>query len=43
MIRILVDPLGLARGGYIVVVQDTRGRFASEGAWEPWTFEADDG
>ena len=26
MIRLLVDPLGLARGGYIVVVQDTRGR-----------------
>jgi uncharacterized protein len=42
-IRMLIDPLGLARGGYIVVVQDTRGRFASEGDWEPWTFEADDG
>jgi uncharacterized protein len=42
-IRMLIDPLGLARGGYIVIVQDTRGRFASEGDWEPWTFEADDG
>ncbi len=42
-IRMLIDPLGLARGGYIVVVQDTRGRFASEGDWEPWTFEATDG
>lgn len=42
-VRMLIDPLGLARGGYIVVVQDTRGRFASEGDWEPWTFEATDG
>jgi putative CocE/NonD family hydrolase len=42
-VRMLIDPLGLARGGYIVVVQDTRGRFASEGDWEPWTFEAPDG
>jgi putative CocE/NonD family hydrolase len=38
-----LDPLGLARRGFLVVVQDTRGRFASEGDWEPWTFEADDG
>jgi putative CocE/NonD family hydrolase len=40
MIRLLVDPLGLARGGYIVVVQDTRGRFVFEVDWEPLTFEA---
>jgi uncharacterized protein len=43
LMRLIVDPLGLARGGFIVVVQDTRGRFASEGDWEPWTFEADNG
>jgi hypothetical protein len=43
LIRMTIDPLGMARGGYIVVVQDTRGCFASEGDWEPWTFEADDG
>jgi uncharacterized protein len=43
LIRMTIDPLGMARGDYIVVVQDTRGRFASEGDWEPWTFEADDG
>jgi uncharacterized protein len=43
MLRNLIDPLGMSRGGYIVVVQDTRGRFTSEGEWEPWTFEADDG
>ncbi|WP_029112056.1 CocE/NonD family hydrolase [Mycobacterium sp. URHB0044] len=42
-LRTLIDPLGMASGGYLVVVQDTRGRFASEGNWEPWTFEADDG
>ena len=42
-IRLAVDPLGMARGGYIVVVQDTRGRFASDGDWEPGTFEAFDG
>jgi putative CocE/NonD family hydrolase len=42
-LRMIIDPLGMARGGYLVVVQDTRGRFASDGDWEPWTFEADDG
>ncbi|MEU6228985.1 CocE/NonD family hydrolase [Streptomyces sp. NPDC047042] len=39
----LLDPMGMASKGTIVVVQDTRGRFASEGDWEPWTFESDDG
>ncbi|MEV0642378.1 CocE/NonD family hydrolase [Streptomyces sp. NPDC050619] len=39
----LLDPLALARSGFIVVMQDTRGRYASEGEWEPWTYEADDG
>jgi putative CocE/NonD family hydrolase len=43
MMLAFLNPLGLARQGYIVVLQDTRGRFASEGEWEPWTFEADDG
>ncbi|MGI5130005.1 CocE/NonD family hydrolase [Pseudonocardia sp. CA-107938] len=38
-----VDPVGKARNGFIVVIQDTRGRFASDGDWEPWTFESDDG
>ncbi|GGF14850.1 CocE/NonD family hydrolase [Subtercola lobariae] len=32
-----------ARRGYIVVIQDTRGRFASEGEWLPWAFEREDG
>ncbi|WP_255345574.1 CocE/NonD family hydrolase [Streptomyces chartreusis] len=39
----MLDPLGLARDGFIVVIQDTRGRFASEGDWEPWTYEEADG
>jgi putative CocE/NonD family hydrolase len=33
---------GAARG-YIVVVQDVRGRFASEGEWYPFKHETDDG
>jgi putative CocE/NonD family hydrolase len=32
-----------ARRGYIVVVQDTRGRFTSEGEWLPFLHERDDG
>nr|WP_269066339.1 CocE/NonD family hydrolase [Streptomyces spinoverrucosus] len=27
----------------MVVIQDTRGRFASEGEWEPFTYEESDG
>ncbi|WP_413801162.1 CocE/NonD family hydrolase [Streptomyces iranensis] len=40
-----LEMVGLARSGFIVVVQDTRGRFASDGesTWEPWTYEGDDG
>jgi uncharacterized protein len=38
-----LDPLGMAKRGFMVVVQDTRGRFASEGEWEPWTHEESDG
>ncbi len=29
--------------GYVVAVQDCRGRFASEGKWKPFIFEAQDG
>ncbi|MFN0167591.1 MAG: CocE/NonD family hydrolase [Bryobacteraceae bacterium] len=32
-----------AQRGYAVVVQDTRGRFESEGAWDPFRNEAKDG
>lgn len=32
-----------ASHGYLTVVQDTRGRFGSEGAWYPFVYEARDG
>ncbi len=35
--------IGFAQRGYAVVVQDTRGRFESEGAWDPFRNEANDG
>jgi len=38
-----IDPLGMAKRGFMVVIQDTRGRFASDGEWEPWTYEEADG
>lgn len=36
-------PSWYARHGYIVVAQDTRGRYASEGDWYPFRHEAEDG
>lgn len=33
----------LARAGYAVVNQDVRGRYESEGQWDPFRFEAQDG
>ncbi|MEV0006069.1 CocE/NonD family hydrolase, partial [Micromonospora sp. NPDC050980] len=36
-------PVWLARHGYLVVVQDVRGRYASGGDFEPYHQEADDG
>ena len=38
-----VNPVKLAENGYIVVVQDVRGRFASEGDWNPSVYEFEDG
>jgi putative CocE/NonD family hydrolase len=38
-----LDPLAAVRRGYLVVVQDTRGRFASEGDWLPFSHEQSDG
>jgi hypothetical protein len=32
-----------ARRGYVVAIQDCRGRFSSEGAWEPFVNEPKDG
>jgi putative CocE/NonD family hydrolase len=38
-----LDTLLAVSHGYIVVQQDTRGRFASDGEWSPWTYEQSDG
>ncbi len=38
-----LDPLQAAHRGFMVVVQDTRGRFASEGEWMPLRHEREDG
>jgi putative CocE/NonD family hydrolase len=38
-----LDAIRLASAGYIVVIQDTRGRAASEGEWSPFRYEALDG
>ncbi|ADB48897.1 X-Pro dipeptidyl-peptidase domain protein [Conexibacter woesei DSM 14684] len=42
-VRTDVDVLRLVRAGYAVVVQDVRGRYASEGRFEPFRTEASDG
>jgi putative CocE/NonD family hydrolase len=39
----VMDPAQVARRGYVVIVQDTRGRLASEGEWLPFVHEAEDG
>ncbi|HYX50893.1 MAG TPA: CocE/NonD family hydrolase, partial [Ktedonobacteraceae bacterium] len=39
----VLDPTQVARQGYVVIVQDTRGRFMSEGEWVPFINEALDG
>ena len=36
-------PMYFAQRGYVVVIQDVRGRFDSEGAWTPFVHEARDG
>lgn len=38
-----LDTLLAVSRGYIVVQQDTRGRFTSDGDWSPWTYERADG
>jgi hypothetical protein len=38
-----VDPVKAARRGFMVIVQDTRGRYASDGVFEPIVFEGQDG
>jgi putative CocE/NonD family hydrolase len=38
-----LDPLYAAGRGYLVVIQDCRGRFGSDGDWAPLCHEAADG
>ena len=38
-----VSPVEAARLGFIVVIQDVRGRYTSEGEWEPLRHEGRDG
>ncbi len=40
---LVVNPLDAVQEGFAVVVQDARGRFASEGEWVPFVNEAADG
>ncbi|RYF54076.1 MAG: CocE/NonD family hydrolase, partial [Comamonadaceae bacterium] len=37
------DTMTAVKRGYIVVQQDTRGRFDSDGEWLPWAHEQQDG
>src|ERR1019366_10825495 len=39
----IMDPAQVARRGYVVIVQDTRGRSTSEGEWDPMRNEVRDG
>jgi putative CocE/NonD family hydrolase len=38
-----LDPVLAARRGFIVVIQDVRGRFGSDGHWSPYAHEGNDG
>jgi len=42
-LRVNHDPTALARAGWAVVMQDTRGRYDSEGTFDPFHQEIDDG
>jgi len=38
-----IDPIRVAMSGYVVIIQDVRGRFSSEGEFEPYIQELEDG
>ena len=40
---LLLDTFRAVRAGFMVVIQDTRGRFASDGDWTPFKHEREDG
>lgn len=39
----ILDPIRLAGAGYLVVIQDVRGRYTSDGDWQPFEQEFEDG
>ena len=39
----VIDPSAAVRAGFCAIIQDVRGRFASEGVWRPYETEAVDG
>src|SRR5579884_4288133 len=39
----LFDPSQAACKGYVIIIQHTRGRYASEGEWQPYRYDALDG
>src|SRR5262245_44658643 len=39
----IFNPLDAVLRGYTVLIQDVRGRFKSEGQWQPFTNEVEDG
>ncbi|MEU7816907.1 CocE/NonD family hydrolase [Pseudonocardia sp. NPDC049154] len=39
----MLDFKTMVRAGYVVINQDTRGRFTSDGEWLPWKYEREDG
>lgn len=41
--RIHDDMVKFAQQGYAAIIQDVRGRYESEGAWDPFRYEARDG
>ncbi len=43
MAAVPLDPVQIANRGYVVVIQDCRGRMASQGDWSPYRNEALDG
>ena len=43
MTYLMLDPLRAVGAGYVVVIQDTRGRYASEGEFVPFLSESQDG
>ena len=40
---VYADPVKLAAAGYLVVMQDVRGRYASDGDFDPGVHEFEDG